>query len=77
MLKVKLECRNVRCEKIANLLSRFRKTFPFGYKVWVYDGRVFAYFKVKSISDLNEFTRRLKRINGIEFNYHRIERSWI
>ena len=77
MLKVKLECRNVSCEKIMNCLARFGKTFPFGYKVWLYDNRVFAYFKLRSISDLNEFTRRLKRMKKMEFNYNRIERSWI
>lgn len=42
MLKVKLECTNVRCEKITKLLTRFPRIFPFGYKVWLYDNRVFA-----------------------------------
>lgn len=78
MMKVKLECRNTRIEKIANCLDRFGK-LPFGYKIWLYDERVFAFFKVKSVSDLNELTRRLKRIKNIQFKYHRIEKveSWL
>lgn len=74
MIEVKLECKNVSCEKIANRLSKFRGTFPFGYKVWVYKDKVFAYFKVRRIKDLNEFTRKLKRIKRIEYKYHKIER---
>ena len=74
MIEVKLECKNVSCEKMANRLSKFRGTFPFEYKVWAYKDRVFAYFKVKSISDLNELKRRLKRIKKIEFTFHRIQK---
>lgn len=76
MLKVKIECRNVGCEKIANCLAKFGKNFPFRFKVWLYDGRVFAYFKLRSISDVNELTKRLKRIK-IDFTYHRIQKVWI
>ncbi len=73
MLKVKLECRNTRIEKIANCLEKLS-----GYKIWLYDDRVFAYFKVKFISDLKDLNRRLKHRN-IEFKYHRIEKveSWL
>jgi hypothetical protein len=76
MLKVKIECRNVGCEKVANCLEKFGKTFPFGHKVWLYDGRVFAYFKLRSFSDLNEFIKRFKRIK-VEFFFHRIQKVWI
>lgn len=78
MMKVKLECRNTRMEKIVNCLEKLSKR-PSGYKLWLYDGRVFAYFKVKSVSDLKELTKRLKRIKNIEFKYHRIEKvgSWL
>jgi len=74
MLKVKIECRNVGCEKIAKCLARFGTP---NFKVWLYDGRVFAYFKLRSVSDLNELTRRFKRIKNIELNFHRIEKAWL
>jgi len=74
MIEVKLECKNVSCEKLANRLSKFRGSFPFGYKVWTYQDTVFAYFKVRCIVDLNEFTRKLRKIEKIKFKYHRIER---
>jgi len=74
MIEVKLECKNVSCEKIANCLSKFRGAFPFPYKVWAYKDAVFAYFKVRCIMDLNEFTRKLRKIEKIKFKYHRIER---
>jgi len=66
MIEVKLECKNVSCEKIANRLSKFRGTFPFGYKVWVYKDRVFAYFKVKS-------TRTHQKI---ELTFQQIHKVW-
>lgn len=78
MMKVKLECCNVRMEKITDCFEGSGK-LPFGYKIWLYDGRVFAYFKVRSISDLKELNKGLKRIKNIEFRYHRIEKveSWL
>ena len=78
MLKVKLECRNVRMDKIAGCFERSRK-LPFGYKIWLYDGRIFAYFKIKSFSDLKQLTKRLKRMKNIRINLHRIEEggSWL
>ncbi|MDI6826774.1 MAG: hypothetical protein QMD36_06390 [Candidatus Aenigmarchaeota archaeon] len=74
MIEAKLECKNVSCEKLANRLSKFRGAFPFGYKVWAYKDRVFAYFRVRCIMDLNEFTRRLRTIKNAEYQYHKIER---
>lgn len=78
MMKVKLECRNIRMEKIARCFERSSK-LPFGYKIWLYDGRIFAYFKVKSISDLKELNKRLKRVENTQIMYHRIEKvkSWL
>ncbi|MCJ7631223.1 hypothetical protein MUP77_02305 [Candidatus Bathyarchaeota archaeon] len=54
MFKVKIECRNVGCERIAKFLSRFRKDFPFGYKVWLQDDKVLAAFMLESISEEEE-----------------------
>lgn len=78
MMKVKLECCNVRMERIASCFERSSK-LPFGYKIWLYDGSVFAYFKVRSILDLKELNRRLKRIKNIRLRHHRIEKveSWL
>lgn len=75
-MKVKLECCNVRMEKIAECFEKSK--LPSGYKLWLYDGRIFAYFRVKNISGLKRLTKRLKRIN-VELNFHRIEEegSWL
>ena len=74
MMKVKIECINTRIEKIAYCLEKVLS----GYKIWLYDDRVFAYLKLKSISDLKELNKRLKCKN-IEVKYHRIEKveSWL
>jgi len=77
MLKVKIECRNVGCEKIANCLEKFRDSH---YKVWLYNDNVFAFFKIDSISSLKKLARELKRIKSLEIKYHRIEKvkkSWL
>jgi hypothetical protein len=73
-MKVKVEFGNARMEKIADCLEKLLSE----YKIWRYDDRVFAYFKVKSISDLKKLTTRLKR-EEIEYKYHRIEKveSWL
>ena len=71
MFKVKIECRNVGCERIAKFLSRFRKDFPLGYKVWLQDGIVFAAFMLESVSDLNDLVRRLRYMH-MTFKFHQI-----
>ena len=77
IVEAKLECKNVSCEKIANCLSKSKRTFPFEYKVWVYKNSVFAYFKVRSMSDLNELARRLRRIKKSELTFHQIQKVWV
>lgn len=71
MLKIKIEFRNVGCEKVVKFLTRFRETFPFGYKVWLQDSRVFALFMLESTSDLKDLVKRLKRINA-KSKFHQI-----
>jgi hypothetical protein len=71
MLKVKLEFRNVGCEEVVKLLTRFRKAFPFGYKVWLDNSKVFALFMLESASDLRDLIKRLKRMNA-RFKFHQI-----
>jgi hypothetical protein len=77
MLKVKIECRNVGCEKIANCLVKFGDC---PYKVWLYNDNVFAFFMVDSLSSLKKLTKRLKQMKNVEIKCHRIElvkESWL
>jgi hypothetical protein len=76
MFKVKIECRNVRCERVAKFLARFRKDFPFGYKVWLQDNKIFAAFMLESVSDLNDLIRRLRYMHT-SFKFHQILRVQI
>jgi hypothetical protein len=73
-MKIKIECRNTKMEKVAGCLEKLLSQ----YKIWLYDDRIFAYFKTKSISDFKELTTRFKHRN-IEFKFHRIEKveSWL
>ena len=77
MLKVKIECRNVGCEKIANRLAKFGVDH---YKVWLYNESVYAFFKIDAISSLKKLAQQLKRMKNLEIKYHRIEKvkeSWL
>jgi len=74
MLEVMLECKNVVSDKIANCLAKFGKSFHFKYSIWVHNNCVYSIFRVNSVSTLNELTRRLKHIKGIDFSYLRIEK---
>jgi hypothetical protein len=71
VFKIKIECRNVGCEKIAKFLDRFRKNFPFGYKVWLQENKVFAAFMLESVSDLNDLMRRLRYMHTT-FKFHQV-----
>ncbi|MBS7618972.1 hypothetical protein KEJ25_10385 [Candidatus Bathyarchaeota archaeon] len=72
MIKVRLECRNVSSEKVANCLSKFGRSFPFAYEIKSEGDQIVAEFSVNSTSALNELTRRLKHIKGLEFKYSKI-----
>jgi len=77
MLRVKIECRNVGCEKVANYLEKFGNI---SYKVWLYNENAYAFFKIDSISSLKKLAQQLKRIKNLEIKYHRIEKvkeSWL
>jgi hypothetical protein len=74
MIEALIEFKNVKCEKIASLLSKFRGTFNKEFKVWLHDESAFAHFKVASIPELNEFTRRLKRVEKMKFKYRSIKK---
>jgi len=49
MLLVKVECKNVATEKLAEILSNY--TEP-GFRVWLYNKRIYAIFRLSSISPL-------------------------
>ncbi len=74
MIEALIECKNVKCEKMASLLSKFRGAFNKGFKVWLHDKSVFAHFKVASVPELNEFTKKLKRMEKLEFRYRSIKK---
>jgi len=69
MLKVTLECKNVRSERLAKVLSKVTDNF----KLWIYGNMVYVLFNVKSLPVLTEFGRKLKRIKTIEFRFIKIE----
>jgi len=63
-----VECKNVRFEKIAECLSRLTDSFG----LWTYKNAIYASFDIKSLLELRELSRRLKRIKNIEFRFIRI-----
>lgn len=77
-MKVKLEIRNVRMNIIAEHFEVFGKLSS-GYKLWLYDGRIFAYFKIMSNVHLKELIERLIEMKNIVIIFHRIEvkGSWL
>ena len=56
MIKVRLDCKNVSIEKIANCLSKFGRSFPFSYEIKNEDDRVIAEFSLSSTSALNDLS---------------------
>jgi len=73
MLNVTLEVKNVRPEKLANLLAKFGKSFPFSYNIKFEGDAILADFSLESLSSLNELTRRLRHVKNIQFKYLTIE----
>jgi hypothetical protein len=69
MLRVMVECKNVRSEKIAKYLTRLTN----GFKLWIHDNAVYALFDIDSLLELKELSKRLKRIKSIEFKYVKIQ----
>lgn len=75
MLRVKLQCEGIPTQKIANVLAKFGKSFPFSYRIKNEGNTIIAEFTLNSISSLNELTRRLKHIKGIEFRYVQVQKE--
>ena len=71
MMRITIECGNVKGERIAKHLDRLTDEF----RLWTYDGKVYASFEVESFSKLKEIRRRLKRIKDIELKFVKISKA--
>ena len=69
MLLVKAECKNVVTEKLAEILSDYAEP---GFRVWMYEKRIYAIFGLSSISSLKILTEKFRELR-IKFNFYRIE----
>lgn len=68
MIRLRLEFRNAKVREVFEVLRKICREF----KVWRYDGIVFAVLNVKSVSGLCELEKNL-RSKGTEFSYSRID----
>jgi hypothetical protein len=69
MFLVKVECKNVKVEKIAKHLAEI--TEP-GFRVWLYKKKVYSIFKVNCISTLRRLIKNFEAKN-VKFRFFRIE----
>jgi len=70
MLLAKIECKNITVEKLAEQLTEIAEQ---GFRVWLYDKKVYAILKVSSISVLKKLIEKLKEVKNLEFRFFRIE----
>jgi len=70
MLLVKLECRKIAVEELVELLSDYAEL---GFRVWLYDKKVYAIFKISSMSVLKQLIDKLNAIHHLKFKFYRIE----
>lgn len=70
MLLAKIECKNITVEKLADYLADLTKP---SFRIWLYDKKVYAIFRVGSMSILKKLIEKLKRAKGLEFRFFRIE----
>jgi len=68
MFLVKVECKNVSVEKLAEILLIFAKWF----RIWLYKKKVYASFMIETLTLLESFTNTLQ-IKKIKFRFYRIE----
>jgi len=68
MLLVKVECKKISVEKLAELLFVYSKKL----NVWLYNKKVYASFFVESLSLLKGLIKTLET-NRIKFRFYRIE----
>jgi len=70
ILLTKIECKNITVEKLAEYLTEITEQ---GFRVWLYDKKIYAIFTVSSISILKKLVEKLKRVKNLEFRFFRIE----
>jgi len=70
MLLAKIECKNITVEKLAEYLTEITEQ---GFRVWLYDKRVYAIFRVSSISILKKLIEKLRRVKNLDLRFFRIE----
>jgi len=70
MLLAKIECKNITVDKLAEHLTEAAEQ---GFRVWLYYKKVYAIFRVSSISILKKFIEKLKRAKNLQFKFFGIE----
>lgn len=70
MLLAKIECKNISVEKLAECLAQIVEPF---FRVWLYDKKVYAIFKVSSMSTLKQLISKLNAIEHLKFKFYRVE----
>ena len=70
MLLAKIECKNITVEKLTEHLTEIAEQ---GFRVWIYDKKIYVIFRVSSISILKKFVEKLKRVKNLEFRFFRME----
>jgi len=73
MLLVKVECKNVTVEKLAEILTKKAEQ---GFKIWIYEKKVYAVFRIGSITVLKRIIQRMKHIKRFKFRFFRIEEEY-
>lgn len=68
MLRVMVECKNARSEKVAKYLERLVD----GFRIWMHDDAVYALFNIESLIELRELSKMLKHVRNIRFRYVKI-----
>jgi len=69
MLLIKVECKNIATEKLAEILSDCVEP---GFRVWFYNKRIYAIFRFSSISSLKNLAEKFRELR-IKFNFYRID----
>jgi len=69
MLLVKLECKGIATEELAELLADYADK---GFRVWLYDKKVYANFGLSSLSILRKLVEKLRE-SRVKYNIFRIE----
>jgi hypothetical protein len=68
MIEVRIEFKNVKCERIAKHLAKIKVS---EYKVWEYNNVVYSSIRLSSMSNLKGLIKKLKQ-NHLEFHISRI-----